>query len=153
MTHFVRGLGARLPSLQLEPQGYAGTVLRLAVPFAIVFSGIIAALEQVSFVEVVPRGLVVGLLFGLIMAFFLKGEIATIEVVGDKRAFVSRVNIAMWRLGYHPATQTEDFFTYRPLLELGMAGGRISVQLHDNQAVIFGPKKPVEKAMKALAEG
>ena len=153
MTNFVRGLGARLPSLQLEPQGYAGTVVRLAVPFAIVWSGITAAMDQASFVEVVPRGLVVGLLFGLILAFFLKGEIATVEVLGDKRAFVSRVNIAMWRLGYQPATQTEDFFSYRPSLELGMAGWRISVQLHDNQAVIFGPKMQVEKVIKALAEG
>jgi hypothetical protein len=148
----MRGLGDRLSSLQLEPQSHAGTAVKLGVPFAIVWSGLFASMEQLRFVEVLPLGLLAGLFFGLILAFFLKGETATLEV-GDKRAFVSRVNIATWRLGYYPATQTEDFFTYRPSLELGMAGWRISVQLHDDQAVIFGPKMYVEKLLKVLAEG
>jgi hypothetical protein len=93
-----------------------------------------------------------GLIFGLIAGFFLRGKIATVEVVGGKRSFVSRMNIALWLLGYQPATQTEDFFTYRPSLELGMAGWRISVQLHEDQAVIFGPRMQVEKVIRALAE-
>lgn len=152
MTHLMRGLAGRLPSLQLELQGYAGTVVRLALPFGIVWSGLAAAMEQARFIELLPNGLMIGFLFGLICAFFAKGEIATVEVVGDKRAFISRVNIAIWRLGYQAVTQTEDFFTYRPSLELGMAGWRISVQLHEEKAVFFGPKMQVEKLIKALAE-
>ena len=147
----MRGLTDGLASLQLGSQGYAGTAIRLAMPFVILYSGLIAAVEQASFVEVLlSRGLITGLLFGLILAFFLKGEIATVEVAGDKRAFLSRMNIAIWRMGYQPATQTENFVTYRPFLDLG--GWRIWVQVHDDQVVIFGPKMSVEKVKKALAE-
>lgn len=152
MTHLMRGLGDRLSSLQLEPQSYAGTAVRVGALFAIGWSGIFAWMEELRFMEVLPFGLLAGLFFGLIMAFYLKGETTTLEVGGDKRDFVSRVNIATWRLGYCPATQTEDFFTYRPSLELGTAGWRISVQLHDDQAVIFGPKMSVERLLKVLAE-
>jgi hypothetical protein len=155
MTHLMRGLGGRLPSLQLDAQSYAGTAVRLAWPAAIGWSVTSAALNPLGFMEgfvqALPLGLVFGLLFGLILAFSLKGETATLEV-GDKRAFISRINIAIWRLGYKPAIQTEDFFTYRPSFELGTSGWRISVQLHDDQAVIYGPKQYVEKVIKALAE-
>jgi hypothetical protein len=155
MTNLMRGLGDRVPSLQLDAQSYAGTAVRLAWPAAIGFCMVSAALNQLGFVEgfvqALPRGLVVGLLFGLILAFSLKGETATLEV-GDKRAFISRTNIAMWQLGYKPAIQTEDFLTYRPSFELGTSGWRISVEFLDDQAVIYGPKQYVEKVIKALAE-
>jgi hypothetical protein len=123
--------------------------------FAILWSGLIALVEQASFVEVLyPRGVIMGLIFGLIAGLFLRGKIATIEVVGEKRSFVSRVNIVLWRLGYQPATQAEDLFTYRPGLELLGSSGRIGVQLRDeDRAEIFGPKLQVEKVIRALAEG
>jgi len=93
----------------------------------------------------------VGLLIGLLLAFSLKGESVTLEV-DDKRAFISRMNIAMWRLGYKPAIRTEDLFTYRPSFELGTSGWRMSVEFVDGRAVIYGPKQYVEKLTKALSE-
>ncbi len=156
MTHLMRGLGDRLPSLQLDAQSYAGTAVRLAWPAAIGFCVASAPLNSLGFVEgflqALPLGLVVGLLVGLILAFSLKGETATLEVGDNKRAFISRMNVAIWRLGYKPTIQTEDLFTYRPSFELGTSGWRISVEFHDGQAVIYGPKQYVEKVIKALAE-
>jgi hypothetical protein len=59
MAHFMRGQSARLPSLQLGPQGFAGTAVRIGVPFAILWTRLTALMEQASFAEVLlPRGLV-----------------------------------------------------------------------------------------------
>ncbi len=155
VANLMRGLGNRIPSLQLDAQSYAGTAVRLAWPAAIGFCIASAALNQLGFVEgfvqALPRGLAVGLLVGLILAFSLKGETATLEV-GDKTAFISRTNIAMWQLGYKPAIRTEDSFIYRPSFALGTSGWRISVEVLDNRAVIYGPKQYVEKVIKAIAE-
>ena len=148
------------PSLLPEPRSYAGTATMMfaitALPFAILWSWLFAAMQQRSFGEILPfgmgAGLLFGLFFGLTMAFFFKGETATIEVV-DKKSFVSQLNVATSQLGYYPATQAEDFFTYKPSLQAGLAAGRISVQLQDGQAVVVGPKMYVKKLLKRLATG
>jgi hypothetical protein len=95
-------------------------------------------------------GVLFGVVFGLTMAFFIKGETATLGI-GDKNGFVSRLNVATSQLGYYPATWSEDFFTYKPSLQAGLAAGRISVQLRDGQAVLVGPKMYVKKLLKRLA--
>ncbi len=148
------------PSLLPEPRGYAGTAIMLAamtaLPFAILWSWLFAAMRQRPFGEILPFGLGAGLLFGvffgLTMAFFLKGETATVEVT-DTRRFVSQLNVAMSQLGYNPATHTEDFFTYKPSFQAGLAAGRISVQLQERHAVVVGPKMYVKKLLKRLATG
>jgi hypothetical protein len=127
-----------------------------ALPFALLWSWLFAATQQRSFGDILPfgfaAGLFFGLFFGLAMAFFLKGETVTLEVA-DKKAFVARLNVAMSQLGYNPATQTEDFFTYKPSLQAGLAAGRISVQLEEGQAEVVGPKMYVKKLLKRLATG
>jgi len=107
-----------------------------------------------SFADVLPFGLGAGMFFGLFfgitMAFFLRGATATV-FVSDRNAFVSRLNVATSQLGYNPATQTEDFFTYKPSFQAGLAAGRISVQLFERRAVIVGPKMYVKKLLRRLA--
>jgi hypothetical protein len=145
-------------SLLPEPRSYAGTAITLgavtALPFAILWSWLFAAMQERSFGEILPfglgAGLFFGIFFGLAMAFFLQGETATVEVA-DKKGFISRLNIAMSQLGYNPATQTDDFFTYKPSFQAGLAAGRMSVQLQDGQAVVVGPKMYVNKLLKRLA--
>ena len=148
------------PSLLPEPRSYAGTAIMLgaitALPFAILWSWMFAAMQERSFGEILPfglgAGLFFGLFFGLTMAVFLKGETATVEV-RDAKGFISRLNVAMSQLGYNPATQTEDFLTYKPSFQAGLAGGRLSVQLQEGQAVIVGPRMYVKKLLKRLAIG
>jgi hypothetical protein len=156
------GLDVSLPSTTLlpEPRSYAGTAIMLgaitALPFAIMWSLLLAATGPASFGEILPFGLGAGLLFGLFfglaMAFFLKGETVTVEFT-DRQAFVSRLNVATAQLGYNPATKADDFFTYKPSLQAGLAAGRIAVQLHEGRAVVVGPKMYVEKLLKRLVSG
>ena len=121
--------------------------------FGILFSVGVALTEQRSVGQVLPVGLVAGVFFGvffgLTMAFFLKGETTRMEAT-DKNTFVARLNVATSQLGYYPATQSEDFLTYKPSFQAGLAAGRISVQWHEGQAVIVGPKMYVKKLLKRL---
>lgn len=145
------------PSLLPEPRSYAGTAILLgaitALPFAILWSLLFAAIQQQSVGEILPFGLGAGLFFGvsfgLALAFFLKGEKATVDVE-DRKDFVSRLNVAMSQLGYNPATEAEDFFTYKPSFQAGLAAGRIAVQLQGRRAVIVGPKMYVKKLLTRL---
>src|SRR5262249_40254101 len=108
-------------SLLPEPRSYSGTAIMvgsiMALPFAIVWSWLFAATQGLSFGQVLPLGLgggvLFGLFFGLSMAFFFKRETADIDY-SDKKGFVARLNVATSQLGYNPASQTEDFLSYKP---------------------------------------
>jgi hypothetical protein len=145
-------------SLLPEPRSYAGTTITLGavtiLPYAILHSWLVSVLKQQPFGEVLSSeiyfALFVGVYISLTMAFFLKGKTATVAVA-EPKGFVSRLNVAMSQLGYHPATQTEDFFTYTPSFQAGVAAGRIAVQVQEGRAVIVGPKMYVEKLLQRLA--
>src|SRR5437660_79206 len=107
------------PSLLPEPSSYALTAIRSGTIFGLLFAilfSLVSASQKELFGGILLIGLFTGLFgglsFGLIWASFFKGETATVEV-GDKKVFVSRLNIAMYQLGYNPATQTDDFFSYK----------------------------------------
>src|SRR5262245_31868898 len=125
------------PSL-MEPRGFFGTACFLGaitgLPFALLWTAWMALTQERPFAEVLPWGIGAGLFFGaffgLAMAFFLRGETATV-VVSDRKAFVGQLNVATSQIGFYPATQSEDFFTYKPGLQAGLAAGRISVQLQE----------------------
>ena len=142
-----------------EPRSYAGTAIIMGaatgLPFAILWSWLVSAMLQRSFGELLPVGVGVGLFFGvsfgITMAFFFKGKTAAVAVA-EPKGFVKRLNVSLSQLGYHPATQTEDFFTYKPSFQAGLAAGRIAVQLQEGQAVIVGPKMYVEKLLQRLAD-
>jgi uncharacterized protein (DUF1501 family) len=146
-------------SLLPEPRSYAGTAIMLGavtgLPFAVLWTWLDSAMLQRSFGELLPVGVGVGLFFGvsfgLTMAFFLKGKTATVAVA-EPKGFVNRLHVAMSQLGYHPATQIEDFFTYAPSFQAGLAAGRMAVQLQEGQAVIVGPKMYVEKLLQRLGQ-
>jgi hypothetical protein len=141
-----------------EPRSYAGTATLLGavtgLPFTVLYAWLVGALLQRPFGEMLPCGLGAGVFFGvsfgLVMARCFKGETATVKVA-EPKGFVQRLNVALAQLGYHPATQAEDFLTYRPSVQAGLAAGRVSVQLRDGQAVIVGPKLYVEKLLTRLA--
>lgn len=124
-----------------------------ALPFGILWSWLFSFLQQRPFGEILPFGLGAGLFFGLFfslaMAFFLKGETATVEIA-DKKEFISWLNVALSELGYYPTTQFEDLLTYKPSFQAGLAAGRISVQLRDGRAVVVGPKMYVKKLLMRL---
>ncbi|MCC7138005.1 MAG: hypothetical protein IT460_06200 [Planctomycetes bacterium] len=117
------------------------------------WSWLSAVIQQRSFGEFLPFGLVAGVVFGLVfgltMARLFKSETATVEVA-DRKRFVSALNVATAQLGYNPASRSEDFFTYKPSFQAGWAAGRISVQIGEQRAVIVGPKMYVQKQLGRL---
>jgi hypothetical protein len=144
-------------SLLPEPRSYAGTAIMIgaitALPFAVLWSWLFAAMQDQSFGEILPFGLLAGLLFGLVfgltMAAVFKAETASVAV-SDKQHFISTVNSALSQFGYTPASQFDDFFTYKPSFQAGLVAGTISVQLTEQQAVIVGPKIYVNKLFKYI---
>lgn len=141
-----------------EPPGYATKALVVGaisgLPFAILWSWLFALMVRRPFAEVLPYGLVGGVLFGLFfgvfMAFKFKGETATVEV-GGKRDFGRRLNAAMSELGYRLAANVEDSFTFKPSFRAGLAAGKISVHMEERSAVIVGPKTYVKKLLARLS--
>jgi hypothetical protein len=129
--------------------------LFVAVPFALVWAWHSSALEEQPMGKFITsglnRGLLAGLFFGIMMGFTQKCVTANVSVA-DTRTFLSRLNVALAQLDYHPATQTEHFFSYRPSFRGGWLGGRISVHLQEGTAVIVGPNSPVKKLLKRLIE-
>jgi hypothetical protein len=143
-------------SLLPLPRSYAATAIMfgtiMGTVLAIPLCGLLVS-SQGSFREILLIGLgpsmLIGLAFGLTNASLFKGETATVDVE-DVKGFVSRLNVAMSQLGYNPASQTEEFFVYKPSLKAGLAAGRIAVQLYEGQAVIVGPKIHVKKLLERL---
>ena len=146
------------PAGLTEPRSFVGTACVLgaltALPFALFMTAWAVAVQEVPLRAAVPAatgaGLLFGAIFGLVMACFLKGETATVEVA-DSMEFVSRVNVATSQIAYYPSSVSEGFFTYKPSFQAGLAAGRISVQLREGQAVIVGPRMYVNALLKRLA--
>jgi len=96
-------------------------------------------------------GLFFVLSIGVGMAFSMKA--VTISVTfRDKKAFLSRLNIVLAEIDYHPVSQTESFLTYKPSFQAGLLAGRISVQIDDNSATLVGPNWYIKKLQKWLQQ-
>lgn len=155
-------ISGQIPSLLPKPRSFAATMIKawtistplFTIPLTIVFSAMVYFSGEIPpFGEILRATLICGLIYGffmgLISAYFFRGEIVIVEVA-DKEDFVFRLNIAMFQLGYNPASQTEDFFTYKPSLRAGLVADRISVQIQGRRAVIVGPKMHLEELLKRL---
>ena len=70
----------------------------------------------------------------------------------DKKAFLSRLNVVLAEIGYHPESQTESFVTYKPSLLAGLLSGKISVQIDDTSSTIVGPNAYIKKLQKWLQQ-
>ena len=112
-----------------------------------------AAQMQVDFGSVLPYGLGAGggfgLLFGFVMAFFMRG-IETSLPIRDRDEFLKRLRPTLAQLGYYPESESQSFLTFKPSFQAGLLAGRISVQLQENGAQIVGPVTYVKKLMRRL---
>ena len=108
---------------------------------------------QVDFGSVLPYGLGAGggfgLLFGFVMAFFMRG-IETSLPIRDRDEFLKRLRPTLAQLGYYPESESQSFLTFKPSFQAGFLAGRISVQLQENGAQIVGPVTYVKKLMRRL---
>jgi len=124
-----------------------------ALPFGLAVSWLFSLIWGVEFGEALSvgvwGGIAFGLLFGFVMAFFMKA--VTISVpFQDKEAFLSKLNIALAEIGYHPESQTEGFLTYKPSFQAGLLAGKISIQIEQTSAKVVGPSTYVQKLQKRI---
>lgn len=141
----------------MEPRGFWGTFVMVAaitaLPFALLWSLLFSLTMGLEFGQVlcvgIWGGIAFGLLFGFVTAFFLKA-VTTSVTFQDKKAFLSRLNVALAEIGYHPQSQIESFLTYKPSFQAGLLAGKISVQVEYSSATIVGPNIYIKKLQKRL---
>jgi hypothetical protein len=145
-------MNTAIPTLP-RPRSYVQSVILVAIPSmmaaAIVWTvqtGLMT--DRAFFEQIFPYGLLgcfhVGLILGLVVALFIRGETTTIEYLNVEE-FVIRLDAVLARLHYYPATDSEFFLTYKPSWRGGIAAGRISVRLFEDCATIVGPRYYVRK--------
>lgn len=141
----------------MQPRGFWATFVIIAavtaLPFGLLWSWLFSLAMGLDFGQVLAVGIwggvAFGLIFGFVTAFFTKA--ATISAdFQDKETFLSRLNVALAEIGYHPQSQTETFFTYKPSFQAGLLSGKISVQLEHGSAMIVGPSTYVKKLRKRI---
>lgn len=140
----------------MKPRGYFGTFLYLAAAsgllFALLLSLVFAFTSRESFFDILIHlgllaGLAFGVLFGAIMAIFMKAE-TLIVPFQDSTQFMTDLNFALARLGYHPDVQAGQFITYRPGVQSGILAPTISLQLNPGSATLIGPSMQIKKLKK-----
>lgn len=127
----------------------------IALPFALVWSLLVSLMRGMEFGQVLSvgrwGGIGFGLSFGFVTAFLMKA--VTISMTfQDKKAFLSRLNVALAEIGYHPKSQTESFLTYKPSLQAGLLTGKISIQIEDTSATIVGPNTYIKNCKNSLRD-
>lgn len=141
----------------MQPRSFWGTLVMIAavtaLPFGLLWSWLFSLTMGLDFGQVLAVGIwggvAFGLIFGSVMAFFMKA--ATVSIgFQEKEAFLSRLNVALAEIGYHPQSQTETFFTYKPSFQAGLLAGKISVQLEHGSAMIVGPSTYVTKLQRRI---
>ncbi len=141
----------------MKPRGFWGTFVMLAaitaLPFALLSSLLFSLMMGLEFGQVlcvgIWGGVAFGLLFGFVMAFLMKA-VTTSVTFQEKKAFLSRLNVALAEIDYHPQSQTESFLTYKPSFQAGLLVGKISVQIENGSATIVGPNTYIKKLQKRL---
>ena len=141
----------------MKPRGFWGTFVTLAaitaLPFALLFSLALSLMWAIGFGQAfrvgIWCGIFFGLLFGFVMAFFMKAVTIFIKFQ-EKEAFLSRLNVALAEMGYHPESQSETFLTFKPSFQAGLLAGKISVQIEQNSVTIVGPNTYIKKLQKRL---
>jgi hypothetical protein len=142
----------------MKPRGFWGTFVFVAaitaLPFALLSSWIYSLTLHEDFGFILARfgiwgGVAFGLLFGFVMAFFLKAETIVVPFQ-DWGAFLANLNVVLAEMGYHPESQSGQFMTFRPSFQAGLLAGKISVQIGQNNATIVGPAMYVKKLKQRI---
>lgn len=143
----------------MRPRGFWSTFAMLSsitgLAFALLSSWLFSLVMDWKFSEFFVLyglwgGIAFGLLFGLIMAFFMKA-ITLSMTFKDKETFLSQLNVALAEIGYHPQSQTGNFLTYKPSFQAGLLAGRISVQIEQSSATVVGPSTYIKKLQKRIS--
>jgi serine/threonine protein kinase len=138
----------------VQPRGYAatfGVLLAATAPsFATLFGAVTSPwLRGAAPLAAVAAGLFVGVVFGLVMAIFLKGDVFR-HTFGDARAFVASLTQLLARMGYALEKGEAGRLSFKPTFKAGLLSGKITVQMEGNQATVVGPSVYLNNLRRGL---
>jgi len=143
----------------MEPKGFFGTWITIfaltGLPFGVLMS-------TVGGVET-DEGLAAGFMFGVLFGFAMAPLMMSVKVelrFADRQVFLSRLNVNMAELAFHPKSQTADFVIFEAVSAGAYKLGPLSlapasyftvfVQLDGDVASIVGPRQTVRKLEQRL---
>lgn len=142
----------------MKPRGF-WYILFITASIVVVFgylsSVVLSLISGVELIRVLRVAIWSGIPGVLMIAF---GAAHTIKAVTisvtfqDKKAFLSRLNVVLAEIGYHPESQAESFLTYKPVHQSRLFDINISVQIDDNSATIVSPNAYIKKLQKWLQQ-
>jgi hypothetical protein len=141
-----------------RPRGYVETAIHVAMPIMFstiaIWSVVAVCLIDVQFLKLslpfgVLAGFHAGLILGLIVAVFIRGEKATVEFI-DADDFIRRLDAVLARLQYYPSIVRNGLRIYKPSWRGAVAAGPVSVKLFDDCATVVGPRYYVKKLQMKL---
>ena len=142
----------------MKPRGFwhiffiTASILAVFVYLGSVGLSLISGVELIRVLRVaIWSGIPGVLLIGFGAAHTIKAVTASVTFQ-DKKTFLSRLNVLLAEIGYHPESQTESFLTYKPSLLAGLFSGKISVQIDDTSSTIVGPNAYIKKLQKRLQQ-
>ena len=90
-----------------------------------------------------------GLIFGFVMAIYMRS--ITIHIEYDHQTnFLTRINLILDNLGYHPDFEDDAIHVYKPSMRAGILSGKISIQMNAGSAAISGPSAYLRKIQSRL---
>ncbi|MBI4801205.1 MAG: hypothetical protein HY796_01660 [Elusimicrobia bacterium] len=145
----------------MKPRGFwyiFSVITLITASFALLYSLGFSLIMGVGFGQSL-HNVIISMCFGLVfvlsigvgMAFTMKA--ITVPVTfQDRKAFLSRLNVVLAEIDYHPVSQIGSFLTYKPSFQAGLLAGNISVQIDDNSATMVGPSCYIKKLQKWLQQ-
>jgi len=142
----------------MKPRGFwhiffiTASILAVFVYLGSVGLSLISGVELIRVLRVaIWSGIPGVLLIGFGAAHTIKA-ITVSMTFQDKKAFLSRLNVLLAEIGYHPESQTESFLTYKPVGKSRLFDVNISVQVDDSSVTIVSPNAYIKKLQKRLQQ-
>jgi hypothetical protein len=143
----------------MEPRGFFGTWCTIFALTGLPFGVLMSTVGGMETEDGLAAGFGFGVLFGVCMAPLMMSVKVRLPL-GDRSAFVSKLNVSMAELAYHPKTQAADYIIFEavsagayklgPLQLTPSSFFTVFVQLDGDGALIVGPRQTVRKLEKRL---
>jgi hypothetical protein len=133
----------------LEPRGYLGTTIMLAIPTGLGFAVGMKLLTGMPTQTALCAGILFGIVLGSIMAVRFKG-IAVRYQCPWSLDIAGRLQMILAQIAYHPESTIGDTVTFKPSFQAGLLAGRITVSGHRDHIEVFGPSSYVRRLLWKL---
>lgn len=144
----------------MEPKGFFGTWITIFALTGLPFGVLMSTFGGMTTDEGIAAGFAFGVLFGVVMAPMMMSIKVRIPMT-DRTEFVSKLNVTMAELAFHPKTQSAGYIIFEavsagayklgPLALTPASFFTVFVQLDGDAASIVGPRQTVRKLERRLA--